>query len=276
MKLVAWGLTDVGRKRDHNEDSFLCDPGLGLFAVADGMGGHLGGDRASRMAVEIVRREVDRAAHNGLTHAPAAARTNGPPPTPDPPTLQTLQTLIEGEDPTPAAVALRNATRAASSAIFDLAQADVQLQGMGTTLTTLFFHADRAYLAHVGDSRAYLYRGGKVVQLTEDHSWIHEQVKAGLLTAEDARDSKFKHIITRSVGFERDVLVDLQQVQVTLGDCFLLCSDGLSNYLEADELARVMTAHYYRRVPPVLVELANQRGGDDNITVIVVYVANDK
>src|SRR5206468_12582379 len=172
------------------------------------------------------------------------------------------------EEAPPPAVLLRDATAAASIAIYDLAQADSDLQGMGTTLTTLFLHGERAFLGHVGDSRGYLYRDGKVRQLTEDHSWIAEQVKAGLLSADDARDSKFKHIITRSVGFERDVMVDLHQLPLALGDCFILCSDGLSNYLEADELATVLTAHYYRRVPSILVELANERGGDDNITVV--------
>ncbi|HJZ88451.1 MAG TPA: PP2C family serine/threonine-protein phosphatase [Polyangia bacterium] len=265
MKLIAWGLTDVGRKRDHNEDTFLAEPELGLFAVADGMGGHLGGDRASRMAVEIVRREVDRARRNGL----AQVKIQTLPPGID------AQSLAKLETPPPPAALLREATRAASTAIYDLAQADPQLQGMGTTLTTLFVYGERAFLSHVGDSRAYLYRDGKVQQLTEDHSWIHEQVKAGLLSVQDARDSKFKHIITRSVGFERDVLVDLHHVAIGLGDCLLLCSDGLANYLEPAELASVLTAHYYRRVPGLLVELANERGGEDNITVVLVYVAND-
>jgi protein phosphatase len=146
---------------------------------------------------------------------------------------------------------------------------------MGTTLTTLLFHGARACLAHVGDSRAYLYRDGRVEQISEDHSWINEQVKAGFLSEEEARGSKFKHIITRSVGFERDVSVDTLSVPVLMGDCYLLCSDGLSNYVDEDELARLLSTHYYSHLPGILVELANERGGDDNITVILVYVAND-
>ena len=263
MKLFAWGQTDVGSKRDHNEDSFLVAPDLGLFVVADGMGGHQGGDRASSLAVDIMKREVDAALQNGLGRARIPT---GP--------TEVAGNLTKSDDPPPAAAVLREATKAASHAIFDLAQADAQLQGMGTTLTALFVHNDKAYLGHVGDSRAYLYRDGKVSQLTEDHSWIREQVKAGLLTAEDARDSKFKHIITRSVGFERDVMVDLQQVPVNTGDCFVLCSDGLSNYVEPVELGSVLTASYYRKVPKILIELANERGGDDNISVVVVYAAN--
>jgi protein phosphatase len=265
MRLYGWGATDVGRKRDHNEDSFLIDQKLGLFVVADGMGGHLGGDRASRMAVEILQQELKRLSDGGTGRLPVALMRTlhdrpGQPP--------------EEELPEPAR-ALREATRTASTAIYELAQSSPQLQGMGTTVTSLLYCHGRVHLGHVGDSRAYRFRDGKVEQLTEDHSWIHEQVKAGLLREADARDSKFKHIITRSVGFERDVLVDLAQYPVALGDCFILCSDGLSNCVGTDELVSVLTAHYYRRAPQVLCELANERGGEDNITVVVVYAANE-
>src|SRR5262245_41951728 len=138
MKLYAWGQTDVGRKRDHNEDSFLVAQELGLFVIADGMGGHQGGDRASRLAVDIMRREVDTALQNGLSRARVPT---GP--------IEPTGNLSKSEDPPPAAAVLRDATEAASHAIFDLAQADPQLQGMGTTLTALFVHRDRAYLGHV-------------------------------------------------------------------------------------------------------------------------------
>ena len=260
MKLISWGLSDVGRKRDHNEDSYIVRPGDGLFIVADGMGGHLGGDRASRMAVDLVVEEIERT----LLGGEAIPR----PPAPAPPVAQVPEEA-------PAALALRAAARAAGAAIYEVAQSDEHLQGMGTTLTALLFRNGRAHVAHVGDSRAYLFRDGRVEQLTEDHSWIAEQVRAGLLSEEEARDSKFKHIITRSVGFERDVQVDLSAVPVLMGDCYVVCSDGLSNFVEADELARIMTGAFYSRVPEMLVDLANERGGDDNITVVLVYVAND-
>jgi len=256
MKLVSWGLSDVGRKRDHNEDAYVVRPDRGLFIVADGMGGHLGGDRASRMAVDVVAEEIERTlVQNGAFQCPKAPQL--PP------------------EEAPAAVALRAATRAAGAAIYDVAQGDDRLQGMGTTLTALLFCNSRVHVAHVGDSRAYLFRDGQVVQLTEDHSWIAEQVRAGLLTEEEAKESKFKHIITRSVGFERDVQVDISAVPVLMGDCYLICSDGLSNLVEAKEMARILAANYYSRVPELLVDLANARGGDDNITVVLVYVAND-
>jgi serine/threonine protein phosphatase PrpC len=257
MKLISWGISDVGRKRDHNEDAFVNRPNEGLFIVADGMGGHLGGDRASRMAVDLVARELEHILGRGR------------------PPARTWPAPGQPEEAPPAA-ALRAAARAAGAAIYEVAQSDAQLQGMGTTLTALLFRSGRAHVAHVGDSRAYLFRDGRVEQITEDHSWIAEQVKAGLLSEEEARDSKFKHIITRSVGFERDVQVDITAFPVLVGDCYLVCSDGLSNYIDGDELGRLMTAHFYSRVPEILVSLANERGGDDNITVLVVYAANDR
>ncbi len=243
MKLIPYSISDVGRKRDHNEDSFLVRGDEGLFAVADGMGGHQAGERASRMALDTLAAVLER---------------------PD-----------GAADRDDVLAKLREATQAAGAAIFDAAQADPGLAGMGTTMTALWFHGGRAYLAHVGDSRAYLFRDGRAQQLSDDHSWVSEQVRAGMMSEEEAKESKFRHIITRSVGFERDVLVDGAAIPVQAGDCYLMCSDGLSNYVEGEELARILTARFYRDVPRLLVELANDRGGDDNITVVLVHVAND-
>jgi PPM family protein phosphatase len=249
MKTRGWAVTDVGRKRDHNEDSFLCSDELRLYAVADGMGGHLGGERASRMAVEIVEREMARA----LAHEAKP---------------------LEGA-PHPVSTALRDVTLVAARAIYEAAHTDAQHAGMGTTLTATAFHDQRLTICHVGDSRAYLYRDGRARQLTEDHSWIQEQVRAGLLSPDDAMVSRFRNIITRSVGFEPSVEPDLITVPVEPGDCYVLCSDGLSNYLSAEEIGGVLTGRFYGDVGPALIELANDRGGDDNITCVVVYVANE-
>jgi protein phosphatase len=249
MKLLAWGLTDVGTKRDHNEDAFLIASDLSLFAVADGMGGHQGGDRASHLAVEILEREVRKTDQEPQPTGPATEA--------------------------PAARDLRSAARIASRKIFNLAQQDPKLAGMGTTLTALYFFNNRAYLVHVGDSRAYLFRDEQIEQLTEDHSWIEEQVRSGFMTSAEAQESSLKHIITRSVGFESDVEVDQLTMPFLVGDCFLLCSDGLSNYLSEEDLRRHISDGYYSEVPKKLVELANLKGGDDNITVVLVYVAND-
>jgi protein phosphatase len=147
---------------------------------------------------------------------------------------------------------------------------------MGTTLTAMLFAGGYVQLGHVGDSRAYLYRDGKARQLTEDHSWIQEQVRAGLLSPEEAKESRFRNIITKSVGFEPSVEPDLAGLPVQAGDCYVLCSDGLSNYLSVEEVGQILTAHFYRDAARVFVEMANERGGDDNVTCLVVYAANER
>ncbi|MEA2700198.1 MAG: family protein phosphatase [Myxococcales bacterium] len=261
MRIVGWGASDVGRKRHHNEDSFLCNDAIGLYAVADGMGGHLGGERASRMAVEILEREIERAWKEGLLAdrpvpaVGAAASGSG--------SVSTFGSV------------LKKAVIEADRSIYEAALANPSLSGMGTTLTALLFGGGYVYLGHVGDSRAYLYRNGKARQLTEDHSWIQEQVRAGLLSPEEAKESRFRNIITRSVGFEPAVEPDLAGLSVQAGDCFVLCSDGLSNYLSVDEVGQVLTSHFYRDVAPLFVQMANERGGDDNVTCLVVYAGNE-
>jgi len=243
MRMIPYAMSDVGRKRQHNEDSYLVAPQLGLFAVADGMGGHRAGEKASRMAVERLRDSL------------VLPRRGAP------------RDEVLGQ--------LQRAMFITGAAIFDAAQSDPDLSGMGTTLTSLLFHGPRVYVAHVGDSRCYLYRDGKVQQITNDHSWVAEQVKAGLLTEQEARESRFRHIITRSVGFEREVQVDGQIYPVQAGDCLILCSDGLSNYIEDTDLSEVLTNQLYSEAPRVLVDMANSRGGDDNITVVLIHLAND-
>jgi protein phosphatase len=240
------------------------------------------------MAVDVLHKEVGRtpdfegAAKKLLDEDPslmitvpqdldaAPRKKDGPGEESDAPTDPAL--LVP---PPPAATVLRAAARCAGRAIYDAAQSEPRLSGMGTTLTAMIVHKERAHFVHVGDSRAFLYRDGKISQVTEDHSWIAEQVKAGVLTEQEARESKFRHIITRSVGFEREVEVDVLGVSVAPGDCFLLCSDGMSNFVDTEELGRILLTTWYSKVPQLLVDLANDRGGDDNITVVLVYVAND-
>jgi len=249
VKIVSAGLTDVGRKRNHNEDSFLIDDELQLYVVADGMGGHAGGGTASRIAVETIDKELRRARE---------ARDN--------PFISTgnLQ-----DSPLPEA--LRIAVEKACLAIFTAAQADPRLVGMGTTVISLLVRDDHAFFAHVGDSRAYLVRGDLIQQISEDHSLVNEQIKAGMITPEEAKHSRYKNIITRSVGFEEEVQVDVMGVVAEPGDTFLLCSDGLANMLEDKELHEVVrSAESLEAIPRRLVDFANERGGDDNITVIVV------
>lgn len=250
LKILSFGLTDVGMRRDHNEDNYLVDDEQGLYVVADGMGGHLGGEMASLLAVNTIQQVVK----DGRKDAVNGSAFKGP---------------IEKH---PALMLMPTAVKRACAAIFHKAQEVPELQGMGTTVTGMAFVDEYAFFGHVGDSRAYLIRDGHIEQLSEDHSLVNEQLKAGLITAEQARMSRFKHIITRSVGFEEDVAVDTMVVPVQEGDVYVLCSDGLANLVSTLEIRDCIFDNFLRDAPKSLINLANERGGDDNITVVVAYV----
>jgi len=285
MRLWAWGQSDPGRKRERNEDSYLVDPTLGVLAVADGMGGHQGGATASRMAVEVLARELldAREDFDGVTRKQkeVSVRTTEEIPVAQPYFEPPSSTAPMRGEPNPAVVfspaldLMRSIVRRASSGIFEAAFLKPELRGMGTTLTAMLVHAGKAHLVHAGDSRCYRFRDGQLEQLTEDHSWINEQVKSGTMSEAEAKASKFRHVITKSIGFERDTDADLKSVPVSPGDCFLLCSDGMSNYIEHGELERIIAMTWYRKLPQTLIQLANDRGGDDNITVVVGLIANE-
>lgn len=307
MRLWAWGQSDPGRKRERNEDAYLVDPETGIMAVADGMGGHQGGATASRMAVEFLGRELAEARGNFekalSAQLQASLRTTEEMPAVDPlmDSAELMPTSpraiseaaarrggppepVRGEDPTlpagavlafsPALELMRGVVKRASSAIFEASWNKPELRGMGTTLTAVLVHGGRAHVCHAGDSRCYMFRDGHLKQLTDDHSWIAEQLRSGQISEAEAKSSKFRHVITKSIGFERDIEADIKSVPVSPGDCFLLCSDGMSNYVEHGELERIVAMTWYRRLPETLIELANNRGGDDNITVVVGLVAN--
>ncbi|HET9627035.1 MAG TPA: PP2C family serine/threonine-protein phosphatase [Kofleriaceae bacterium] len=299
MKLWAWGQSDPGRKRERNEDSYLIDTETGIIAVADGMGGHQGGATASRMAVEHLGRElaevrgnfdaalmaqVQMAGNLRTTEEMPALNDFGDLATPPTGVPKLSSSASHANDATlppgmvaafsPALEVMRGVVKRASSAIFEASWARPELRGMGTTLTAMLVHGGRAHVVHAGDSRCYVFRDGQLRQLTEDHSWIAEQLRAGSISEAEAKSSKFRHVITKSIGFERDIDADTKSVPISAGDCFLLCSDGMTNYVEHGELERIVAMTWYRRLPQTLVELANSRGGDDNITVVVGLVAN--
>lgn len=291
-RLWGWAASDPGKRRERNEDSYLLDLAVGVLAVADGMGGHLGGATASRMAVEHLGRELRDARGDFLA---AVARDHGVAPAGAPRTTEPMAAASDDlvEAPTmppgellslastwpgsvlPALELMRGAVRRASSAIFDLAHARPALRGMGTTLTAGLVHGGQLHLVHAGDSRCYLYRDGELRQLTDDHSWIAEQLRAGTMSEAEAKASRYRHVITRSIGFERDAEADVRSLDVQAGDVLVLCSDGMSNYVEAPELAELVARTPCRRLPTSLIELANARGGDDNITVVVGLVAHE-
>ncbi|MBZ5640503.1 MAG: Stp1/IreP family PP2C-type Ser/Thr phosphatase [Acidobacteriia bacterium] len=245
MKPAAHGLTDVGRRRDKNEDAYLVEPSMGLYAVADGMGGHAAGEIASRLAMDALSDSMRRGGWN-----------------PD------------SDDTDEATRRLESAVLEANRRICDSIQFHDEQRGMGTTLVALLTAGGRAVLAHVGDSRAYLLRGGALVRLTSDHSWVNEQVKLGLLSDDDAQRHPMRNIVTRALGSRPDVAMDRGVEDMHTGDVFLLCSDGLNTMLSDDEIRDLMDRH--RGQPEsacqALVAAANQRGGEDNVTVVVVVV----
>ncbi len=250
MKIEYFGMTDVGRKRDKNEDSLLVNGDLGVFVVADGMGGHQGGEIASRIAVKTVEDTISQ-----VVRDPEA----------------TIATDMAFDRSHPGEL-LKYAIRVASGKIYDEACNTPHLKGMGTTVVSLYVKDGKGFVAHAGDSRAYLARDGEMKQITADHSLVAEQLRAGFITRDEIKNHKYKNIITRSVGFQGDVEVDLNQWETKKGDRFLLCSDGLSNLVDEAELKRVLCGSSPKNACKRLIEAANLKGGDDNITVVIVSI----
>lgn len=240
MHITCAGRTDVGIIRAGNEDSFLMVPDRGIFVVADGMGGHAAGEVASEMAVRYVARELGSL--KGLGDDQVADR-------------------------------MRTAIRAANGAIFQRTLTEHDKRGMGTTVTALVLYETRFLVGQVGDSRAYLHRDGKLIQLTKDHSYVQEQVDAGYLTPEQARSHPYSNVITRCVGANNDVMPDIYLGTVKPQDLFLLASDGLTGMLEDPELAEVLAGDRMpqERVDALITE-ANRHGGLDNITAVIVRI----
>jgi len=254
MQLTAFGLTDVGQVRPHNEDSILLDPSLHLYAVADGMGGHKGGEFASRICLDTMRDYLQMAAkgHAALVGEAAAAHSE-------------------------AANLLGSAVRFANRAVFEAAFSKPEWRGMGTTIVALTVADNRVAIAHVGDSRAYLLHQGRFKQITEDHSWIEEQVRAGLMSRDEALSAKGRNVLTRAIGQEETVQVDLDELELQPGDSLLLCSDGLFGMVADEEIAALIgVAKSPEAACRELVACSNGRGGRDNISVILLTAGEEK
>jgi protein phosphatase len=247
MRITSAGITNVGMKRQNNEDNYLINDSLGVYVVCDGMGGHAGGEYASQIAVTTVEEVLSNIRDEN-------ADVDG----------ATDEQITQEK--------IKYAVRLAGKRIYERAQADPEFRGMGTTAVILMFRRGMAYLAHVGDSRGYLIRGGEITQRTEDHSWVNEQIKAGLITPETAKHHRFRNIITRSLGFQEEVEIDTQVLRAEPGDLYLLCSDGLSNLVEDDEIREMLVEKSFQETLRLLVEIACQRGGDDNITAVIARV----
>lgn len=241
MHVVCAAKTDVGLIRSGNEDNYLMVPERGVFLVADGMGGHAAGEVASEMAVQLISRDLG--SFRGVSDSDAASR-------------------------------MTNAIKSANNAIFERTLAEHDKRGMGTTATAMVLYgSNRFLLGQVGDSRAYLMRDGKFMQVTKDHSYVQEQVDAGYLTPEQARTHPYANVITRCVGASADVMPDIFHGTVKTGDIFLLASDGLTGMVEDDVLASILASQGSpdKWVDRMVAE-ANRRGGLDNITCIIVHV----
>jgi len=250
--VVACGLTDVGRKRKHNEDAYALDIDEGLFIVADGMGGHAAGEVAAKITVETIEEFI--AATRQKEEATWPFRYNH--------ALQFNSNRL--------AIAIEKANERVMAAV----AAQPWLKGMGTTVVAGLFNEKLLSLAHVGDSRAYLYRDGELTRLTVDHSWVHEQVAAGILTEDEAKTHPLKNVVTRALGGGPSVSPDLRELTFSPRDRFLFCSDGLTTMLGDEEIGEAAAS---KKDPQALcrslVDLANEKGGVDNITVVVVQVA---
>ena len=241
MTLNVFGQTDVGLKREINQDSILIDDKLSLYIVADGMGGHKGGEVASALAVETTREMFENKFSNIgrispkdlliLAYREASAR------------IHTKSTI---ENP--------------------------ELMGMGTTMVSAFRYKDTLFLANVGDSRAYLFADDQLWLMTEDHSLVNEQIKAGVIREEDAEFVAGRNVITRSVGFEQDVEVDVIERPIRPGDLYLLCSDGLSGMVSHEQMVEMCRLGDPKKIVPECIEQAKNGGGDDNISVLVLKV----
>jgi len=242
MQIKVGARTDVGMVRSGNEDNFFAeaDAQRGVFVVADGMGGHAAGEVASEMAVQIVAR-----------------------------TLLPLTSVRAENAPTLVAQALKDANRA----IYERMLAEVDKQGMGTTASVLVMSDDGYLIGQIGDSRIYLLRDGALSQITKDHSYVQEQVDAGLLTPEQARYHPYSNVITRCVGASDEVEADIYQGVTRPGDVYLVASDGLTGMVDDRRLQQLLLARSGPgRIVDALIAEANNRGGLDNITAIVIQV----
>ena len=234
-KIRVAGKSDVGQRRSNNQDSFLISEVNGVYAVADGMGGHSGGEVASALAVK------------------------------------TLEKVFPDLKVPSVPARLEQSVQLANKVIYEQSQANAGLQGMGTTLTATAVDGEWLHIAQVGDSRCYLYRDCELYQITEDHSQIYELIKAGLITEANTGLVQ-KNVITRSVGYERNLNVDLFTRKMGVGDRYLICSDGLSGMVSNEQIARVLQNFDVDTAVRNLVDLANLQGGEDNVSVIVFEV----
>lgn len=252
LKLSACGRTDVGRKRPHNEDSIEVSEELALFAVADGMGGHAAGEVASRTAIDTL--------HTFIQHALNERDFTWP--------LGLDKKFNVAEN------ILLTGIHLANRKVCQLAGENREYSGMGTTLAAIYAHDGRVYIGHVGDSRVYWHHGGALELMTMDHSWVNEQLQRNIITEDEARNHRWRNVITRALGNRPELEIDLKSVEPASGDSFLICSDGLTGMLRDGEIAEILARQSgdLEGACAALIDAANEAGGLDNISVILVRV----
>jgi PPM family protein phosphatase len=238
--------TDPGRARDNNEDSVAYDDATQLGVLADGMGGYNAGEVASGMATAFIKSEMSR----WLAEAGKQAKT------------KEIRRALE--------ICVDNANKS----IYSAANSNAQYSGMGTTLVVAVFQGDKVMLGHIGDSRCYRLRGGEFAQITKDHSLLQEQIDAGLLTVEQASTSSYKNLVTRALGVDDAVMLDLNEFDVEPGDLYMMCSDGLSDMVDDNEIAGILdSAQTIEQKADQLIAVANEHGGRDNISVLLTQAS---
>ena len=252
VPLDVASLSHPGMVRSHNEDATFVDGGAGLAVLADGMGGYNAGEVASGIAVEAI-----------TTHM-----------LPDLLSRRDLTKVDSASGRTHAALLLQQQIEVANKAIYDAAQARPECAGMGTTIVACVFCGNRASIGHVGDSRCYRLRGGMLEQLTRDHSLLQEQIDSGMLTPERAKYSLNKNLVTRALGIDESAPVDIVEYRIETGDIYLLCSDGLTDMVDAEAICSTLVRHGADLASSAteLVDLANRGGGRDNISVVLVGI----
>ena len=247
-KLTFVGQTDTGRVREHNEDTIATDPDVGLLVLADGMGGYNAGEVASGIAVKTITNLV----REGLAR-------------------EDLGSIDRSTGLTRPSIVLRDAITRANKIIYQTARSQAECEGMGTTVVAALFYDNRISIAHVGDSRLYRQRGSQIAQVTMDHSLLQELVDRGFYSPEEAQRAANKNYVTRALGVEPQVEVEVQEHPVDKGDVFILCSDGLSDMVE-DEDIRLTISTFGANLDTVakqLIQLANENGGRDNVSVVL-------
>ena len=250
MKIQYKAISDVGRKRSANEDSYCADSELNLFVVADGMGGHAAGEVASKVAVESIQDFIKNTSNDKDITWP----------------YEFDETLSMAGN------RLKSAIQTAHAKVLEVTSQKKEFQGMATTVVSILVEDGKAQVAHVGDSRAYMVRAGKLIQLTSDHSWVNEQLRTGAITSQQARNHPYRNIVTRALGGPNPVDVDVTEEPMQEGDVILLCSDGLNTMITDEQILEIISRspENLEQACQELINTANQNGGEDNVTAILV------